>query len=120
MHRYNHTLGLGKYPHPLQKRLGESHPKVEENNLRRKPAKGMARAPVAAAAGETRGLGLELPGGQPDPPLLYQAITPAGLSGQDDPGNPPPRIFRPGGGADILAWEPKNRPLEIFQKQKLF
>jgi hypothetical protein len=43
------TLGLEKYPHPLQKRLGESPPKMEESNLWQNPAKGMARAPAAAA-----------------------------------------------------------------------
>jgi hypothetical protein len=47
MHRYNHTLGLGKYPHPLQKWLGESPPKVEETKLWRGLAAGTAGAPVA-------------------------------------------------------------------------
>jgi hypothetical protein len=72
MHRYNHTLGIGKYPHPLQKRLGESPPKVEEIKSRRGEAEGTAGAPAAEEARRRRleelgGLGLELPGGQPDP-----------------------------------------------------
>jgi hypothetical protein len=65
--------GDEQYPDPLRKRLGESPPKVEEIKSRQNPAKGMAGAPVAAAERRRRqertgGLGLELPGGQPNPP----------------------------------------------------
>jgi hypothetical protein len=50
-----------------------------------------------------RGLGGNYPEGSPTRPLLYLVDTPAGLSGQASPDNPPPGysaqggwIFRPG------------------------
>jgi hypothetical protein len=50
------TLERGdeQYLHPLQNRLGESPPKVEESNLRQNPAKVMAGALVAVAERQRR------------------------------------------------------------------
>jgi hypothetical protein len=104
----------------LQKRLGESPPEVEENQIRRGPGEEVARAPSAAGERRWQWLGTlgreerNCPKGSLTPPFYTQPASRPDIVANVFPDYPAPLDILPMG-VDILAWNTRKQFHSNFQ-----